>query len=169
MCTVPTRGENKSVCTVPTRRGKGPVCTVSGYIHLSSVIKCSSSAGFNKQSALLTSIQELLLKGTIQVEHTPDSLGFYSRVFQLPKPGNHWRPVIDLSSLNKFLDIPKFKMETPESIHTSLMKGEWVLFIDLTDAYLHVPIHSQPKKYLRFYFKGVTYQFTIIPFNLAMA
>ena len=29
-------------------------------------------------------------------------------------------------SLNKFLAIPKFKMETPESIRASLRKGEWV-------------------------------------------
>ena len=94
----------------------------------------SSYAGFDKQNALWTSIQDLLKKGTVKVVHTPESLGFYSRLFLVPKPGNRWRPVIDLSSLNKFLAIPKFKMETPESIRASLRKGEWV-----TDAYLHVP------------------------------
>ena len=99
----------------------------------------------------------------------PDSLGFYSRLFLVPKPGNRWRPVIDLSVLNKFLSIPKFKMETPESIPTSLRKGEWVTSIDLTDAYLHVPIHTQSQKYLRFHFQGVTYQFTRLPFGLATA
>ena len=99
----------------------------------------------------------------------PDSLGFYSRLFLVPKPGKCWRPVIDLSSLNKFLAIPKFKMETPESIHTSLRKGEWVTSIDLTDAYLHIPIHTQSQKYLRFHFKGVTYQFTSLLFELATA
>ena len=74
-----------------------------------------------------------------------------------------------MSSLNKFLAIPKFKMETPESIRASLRKGEWVTSIDLTDAYLHVPIHTQSQKYLRFHFKGVTYQFTSLPFRLATA
>ena len=69
----------------------------------------SGSAGSDKQNALSTSIQELLLKGTNEVVHTQNSLGFYSRLFLVPKPGNHWRPVIDLSSLNKFLTIPKFK------------------------------------------------------------
>ena len=86
-----------------------------------------------------------------------------------PKPGNCWRPVIDLSSLNKFLAIPKFKMETPESIRASFRKGEWVTSIDLTDAYLHVPIHTLSRKYLRFYHKGVIYQFTSLPFGLATA
>ena len=35
--------------------------------------------------------------------------------------------------------------------------------------YLHVPIHTQSQKYLRFHFKGVTYQFTSLPFGLATA
>ena len=98
------------------------------------------------------SIQDLLQKGAIEVVHTPDR-----------------RPVIDLSTLNKFLAIPKFKMETPESIRASLRKGEWVTSIDLTNAYLHVPIHTQSQKYLRFHFQGITYQFTSLPFGLATA
>ena len=129
----------------------------------------SSYTGFIKQNALWTSVQYLLRKGAIKVVHTPDSLGFYSRLFLVPKPGNSWRPVIDLSSLNKFLAIPKFKMETPESMRASLRKGEWVTSIDLTDAYLYVPIHTQSQKYLRFHFKGLAYQFTSLPFGLATA
>ena len=129
----------------------------------------SSYAGFYKQNAYWTSIQDLLGKGAIKDMHTLDSLGFYSRLFLVPKPGNRWRPVIDLSSLNKFLAIPKFKMETPESVCASLRKVEWVTSIDLTDSYLHVPIHTQSQKYLRFHFKGVTYQLTSLPFGLAIA
>ena len=106
-----------------------------------------------KKNALWTSIQYLLQKGAVEVVHTPESLGFYSRLFLVLKPGNRWRAVTDLSSLNQFLAIPKFKMEIPESIRASLRKGEWVTSIDLTDAYLHVPIHSQSQKYLRFHFR----------------
>ena len=122
-----------------------------------------SYAGFDKQNALWTSIQDLLQKGAVKVVHTPESLGFYSRLFLVPKPGNRWRPVIDLSSLNKFLAIPKFKMETPESIHASLRKGEWVTSIDLrcllTRANSH-PVSKIPQ---------VPYQFTSLPFGLATA
>ena len=87
--------------------------------------KVSRYASSDKQSALWTSIQDLLQKGAVEVVHTPDSLEFYCRLFLVPKPGNRWRPVIDLSALNKFLAIPKFKMETPESIRASLRKGGW--------------------------------------------
>ena len=61
-----------------------------------------------------------------------------------------WRPVIDLSRLNSFLHIEKLNMETPESIRTSLIPGEWVSSIDLSDTYLHIPIHPNSRKYLRF-------------------
>ena len=60
-------------------------------------------------------------------------------------------------------------MKTPESIQASLKKGEWVTSIDLTDAYLHEPIHTQSQKYLRFHNKGVTYQFVSLHFGLGTA
>ena len=41
-----------------------------------------------------------------------------------PKGSGGWRPVIDLIVLNQHLDIPSFKMETPESIRNELNKGE---------------------------------------------
>ena len=54
-------------------------------------------------------------------------------------------------------------------IHTSFPQNEWVTSIDLTDVYLHIPIHPQSHKYLRFFHKGVSYQFTSLPFGLATA
>ena len=79
------------------------------------------------------------------------------------------RPIIDLSSLNRFLAVPKFKMVTPESIRSSLRKGEWVTLIDLTDTYIHIPIHPQSRKFLRFHHRGVAYHFISLPFWLATA
>ena len=38
-------------------------------------------------------------------------------------------------------------METPETIRTSLQLGEWVISIDFKDAYFHIPIHSQSRKF----------------------
>ena len=60
-------------------------------------------------------------------------------------------------------------METPESIRTSLIPGEWVSSIDLSDAYLHIPIHPNSRKYLRFCYKSQVFQFTSLPFGLATA
>ena len=77
-----------------------------------------------KDQALATCIQSLLSKNAIERVENVKSLGFYSRLFLVPKPHQRWRPVIDLSRLNTFLHVEKFKMETPESIRTSLIPGE---------------------------------------------
>ena len=98
-----------------------------------------------------------------------NSLGFYSRLFLVPKPENKWRPVIDLSVVNTFLHVPTFKMETAEVIRASLQAGEWVASIDLTDAYFHVPFHPKFQKYLRFHVQGQAYQFRALPFGIATA
>ena len=103
-----------------------------------------------KDQALATCIQSLLSKNAIERMENVKSLGFYSRLFLVPKPHQRWRPVIDLSRLYTFLHVEKFKMETPESIRTSLIPGEWVSSIDLSDAYLHIPIHPNSRKYLMF-------------------
>ena len=122
-----------------------------------------------KDQALATCIQSLLSKNAIERVENVKSLGFYSRLFLVPKPHQRWRPVIDLSRLNTFLHVEKFKMETPESIRTSLIPGEWVSSIDLSDAYLHIPIHPNSRKYLRFCYKAQVFQFTSLPFGLATA
>ena len=87
-----------------------------------------------KDQALADCIQSLLSKNAIERVENVKSLGFYSCLFLVPKPHQKWRPVIDLSRLNTFLHVEKFKMETPESIRTSLIPGEWVSSIDLSDA-----------------------------------
>ena len=122
-----------------------------------------------KDQALATCIQSLLSKNAIERVENVKSLGFYSRLFLVPKPHQRWRPVIELSRLNTFLHVEKFKMETPESIRTSLVPGEWVSSIDLSDAYLHIPIHPNSRKYLRFCYKAQVFQFTSLPFGLATA
>ena len=60
-------------------------------------------------------------------------------------------------------------METPTTIKTSLQAGEWVTSIDFKDAYFHIPIHSQSRKYMRFHTQGRSYQFKALPFGLSTA
>ena len=122
-----------------------------------------------KYQALADCIQSLLSKNAIERVENVKSLGFYSHLFLVPKPHQRWRPVIDLSRLNTFLNVEKFKMETPESIRTSLVPGEWVSLIDLSDTYLHIPIHPNSRKYLRYFHRSQVFQFTSLPFGLATA
>ena len=111
------------------------------------------------------------LQGKLVVEPVlvRSSLAFYNRLFLVPKPENKWRPILDLIRLNKFLKTGTFKMETPETIRTSLQKGEWVTSLDFSDAYFHIPIHPRSRKYMRFFLNKRAYQFTALPFGLATA
>ena len=94
---------------------------------------------------------------------------FYNKLFLVPKPNNRWRPILDLSTLNKFLKPESFKMETRETKRTSLQAGEWVTSIDFKDAYLHIPIQNHSRKYMRCDVQGQFYQFKAIPFGPSTA
>ena len=122
-----------------------------------------------KQSFLIEALYQLINKNAVEPVDNPNSLGFYNRLFLVPKPNNRWRPILDLSTLNTFLNTGSFKMETPETIRTSLQVGEWVTSIDFKDAYFHIPIHSQSRKYMRFHLQGGSYQFKALPFGLSTA
>ena len=39
-------------------------------------------------------------------------------------------------------------METAEVIRNAIYKGEWVVSIDLTDAYFHIPIHKKSQDFM---------------------
>ena len=58
-------------------------------------------------------VSSLLSKGAVSVVENP---GFYGRLFLVPKASGRFCPVLDLSSLNRFLKRERFKMETPSSI-----------------------------------------------------
>ena len=98
-----------------------------------------------RQSHLLEALYQLVNKNAVEPVANQNSLGFYNRLFLVPKPNNRWRPILDLSTWNTFLNTESFKMETPETIRTSLQIGEWVTSIDFKDAYFHIPIQSVQK------------------------
>ena len=57
----------------------------------------------HRNSYLLEALHQLLNKNAVELVQNPQSLGFYNRLFLVPKPNNRWRPILDLSKLNKFL------------------------------------------------------------------
>ena len=83
----------------------------------------SGYKALQKELVLTSCIQSLLSRNAIEKVENVKSPGFYSRLFLVPKPQQRWRPVIDLSRLNKFLLVERFKMETPVFQFTSLPFG----------------------------------------------
>ena len=95
--------------------------------------------------------------------------GFYSPLFVVPKKDGGWRPIINLKRLNQFLCTTHFKMESILSLRDVLKKDDYMIKVDLKDAYLTVPIHAPHRKYLRFLWNGTSYQFKVLPFGLSTA
>ncbi|XP_070188787.1 uncharacterized protein [Littorina saxatilis] len=111
----------------------------------------------------------LLSKQAVEEVFRHDSLGFYGRLFVIPKSSGGGRPVLDLSPLNKFLRTKQFRMETPASIRESIRPGDWATSVDLSDAYFHVLVHPKDRKWLRFRWRDKLLQFRALPFGLSLA
>ena len=114
-------------------------------------------------------ILKMIHKGALERVFNPNSPGYYSRIFVVPKKTGGLRPVIDLKLLNKFLKPKPFKMETAQTVRRALRKGMWVFSIDLKDAYFHIPIHPASRKYLRICLDKEVYQFKALPFGISSA
>ena len=110
----------------------------------------------------------LVAKSAVELAPLP-SLGFYSRLFVVWKTSGSWRPVIDLSILNLYVDVSHFRMETIQSVLLSVRQGDWMASIDLKEAYLQVPVHPDSRRFLRFVAQSNVYQFSALCFGLSTA
>ena len=80
----------------------------------------------------------------------------FSRVLFERIPGTQGfcrvEPVIDLKQLNAHIDVPHFHMHTISSVLN-----------------IHILVHPNSKKYLRFAFENKVNQFRVLPFGLNTA
>ena len=112
--------------------------------------------------------QALVAKSAVELAPLP-SLGFYSRLFVVWKTSGSWRPIIDLSILNSFVDVSHLRVETIQSVLLSVRQGDWMASIDLKEAYLQVSVHPNSRRFLRFVAQGNVYQFSALCFGLSTA
>ena len=91
----------------------------------------------------------------------------------VPVPSTQASPKVEASHRPKqaqhFSTRRKVQNGYSRATRTSLIPGEWVSSIDLSEAYLHIPIHPNSRKYLRFCYRFQVFQFTSLPFGLATA
>ena len=114
-------------------------------------------------------IKNLLNKWAVERVQNPGTPGFYSRIFLVPKKNRKLCLIIDLSLLNRYIKKQSFKMETVKSVRQAMRLNDWAVSIDLTDAYLHVPIHHQSRKYLCFVHEDQVYHFMALPFGMSLS
>ena len=88
-------------------------------------------------------------------------------MFIVPKSDGSWRPVINLKALNRHVITRHFKMESIRTVKGLMMKRDWLLKLDLKDAYLAVPIHQAHREFLKFQWQDQLWQFQALPFGLS--
>ena len=121
-----------------------------------------SSKGFQ---AIKQEVKSLLSKGAIK--QIPKSQAkFVSRLFTVPKKSGGLRPVINLKPLNQFLHLQTFKMEGLSELKVLLEPNDFMITIDLSDAYTTLPIEEDSRNYLCFQFQDQMFQFCVLPFGL---
>lgn len=123
-----------------------------------------------KRKILLQYVQTLVhQQAVVPVPESERFLGFYSPVFLVRKRSGGWRPVLDLKRLNKFIRLERFKMESLNTVILNVQPEDWMVSIDLQDAYLHVPIHRDFQSFLRFKIGELHLQFQCLPFGISTA
>ena len=110
----------------------------------------------------------MMAKGTIQ-EASHRMKGFVSNVFLVPKKEGGQRPVINLKKLNEYVCTEHFKMEGIHLLKDLLRNKDWMVKVDMKDAYFIIPIHKQNREFLKFTFRDKCYRFNCLPFGLACA
>lgn len=127
------------------------------------------SVGSEMFSALSKEVTVLLYKRAIEEVEDLSLEGFYNRLFVVPKTSKGWRPVLDVSALNFFVQTMKFRMQTNSSVLSAISQEDWMVLIDMKDAYFHIPIYRDSRKFLRFVFQDKVFQFRALCFGLSTA
>ncbi len=123
----------------------------------------STSVQGENARVLRSEVMTLLEKGAIEmVSPALSESGFYSRYFLVPKKDDGLRPILDLRRLNHALMRRPFRMITLKQILSQICTEDWFCSLDLKDAYFHIQIAPHHRRFLRFAFEGVAYQYTVL-------
>ena len=116
-----------------------------------------------EQKVLLSqAIVDLVAKGAVKEVQDQDHQ-FLSTMFVV-KQSKNIRPIFNLKALNNYVETQTFKLESLDLVKTILKPNDYLMKLDLNDAYYSVPIAKEHRKYFRFKFEGVIYEYQCLPF-----
>ncbi|XP_056093378.1 uncharacterized protein LOC130072339 [Rhinichthys klamathensis goyatoka] len=60
-------------------------------------------------------------------------------------------------------------MLTQGALARAIKQNDWFTSVDLKDAFFHISIYPPHRKFLRFAYQGICYEFTVLPFGLSLS
>ena len=96
-----------------------------------------------KAQALDGELEKMAMKQAIEPVRDRSQATFVSPMFMVTKAYGSWRPVINLKCLNQHILARHFKMESIKTAKGLLRRGDWMIKLDLKDAYLLVPLYDK--------------------------
>lgn len=127
--------------------------------------KCNSQS---ETQIIENCISELLDSGFIS-PCSPCDYQFISPIFTVPKPNGKHRFILNLKTLNKFIQVEHFKMEDYRTALKLLCHNYYMTTLDLKDAYFLLPVDFEDRKKLRFLWNSNFFEFNVLPFGLCTA
>ena len=117
------------------------------------------------KSAIQQEINSLLASGAISKTFKQEN-DIVSRIFLVKKKNGKNRLILDLSSLNLHIVKTSFKMEDRNTIISLMDPNDFLISIDLKDAFHSVPLHPHSKRLTCFDWENQRFLFNVLPFGL---
>jgi ribonuclease HI len=113
-------------------------------------------------------LAEELAEGVIRPIAKQD-VAWCNPTFMVPKKTDEWRKILDCSILNDYFVDRSFQMEDVRAVRLLAQLNDWATTLDISSAYLHVPVEAALQPFLSFEFKNHHYCYTGMPFGLKCA
>ena len=102
-----------------------------------------------------------------EVEHHPNE--YISPIFIIPKSSGEYRMILNLKSLNQYIEYHHFKMDTFESALKLVKPNMYFASTDIRHGYYSIPIAKEDQIKLRFMYLGKLYQYKALPNGISCA
>ena len=115
-----------------------------------------------------SSVSQLLDRGVIGIWN-PDwgEPVVISPLKVVPKKGNTYRLILDLSKMNKYLSFPRFEYAHIIQTRDVFEPGDFLFAWDRKDGHWHIGLHPDFWTYMAFEWEGEIYYFAVLPFGCA--
>ena len=113
-------------------------------------------------------VKMLLEQGVI--EKAPYNIELYeNHLFCVTKSNGKLRVILDMKELNKHIKLPKLSMFRFPYCFQACLASSHACKIDLSNAFWHISVHKNYRRYLAFSFDNVKYVWKAMPFGLRIA